>query len=139
MVSFAIQKLFSFRRFHKVTVYINFCASHILLRKSSPMLMNSRLFPIFCPIKICVSGLCSGFWSNRTYVFIGICLHSSTCIDPVRSALFAEDLLFPIVNFWILYQKSDIQRCVGLCLSLWFKFIDHLFCFSANTLWVLLL
>ena len=43
-------------------------------------------------------------------------------------------LFISIVQFWLLCQKSNVHRCVGLFQGLWFYSIDQPVCFSTNTI-----
>ena len=56
-VSFALQKLLSFRRSHLVTVALIVYATGILPRKWSPVPMCCRLLPTFSSIRFKVVGL----------------------------------------------------------------------------------
>ena len=55
MVSFALQKLFSFMRSHLIVVHLLVFTIGVLLR-ISPVPMRSRLFPTFTSIRFNVSG-----------------------------------------------------------------------------------
>lgn len=47
--------------------------------------------------------------------------------------------LFSTVYFWLLFQKSDVNSCLYLCMYLQFCFIDNYLCFYTNTMIPLLL
>jgi hypothetical protein len=56
MMSFALQKFFSFMKFHLLIVDLNARAVGRLFRKLAPVPMHSRLFPTFSTNKFSVSG-----------------------------------------------------------------------------------
>lgn len=56
MVSFALQKLFSFMRLYLLIVNISACIIDVLFRKLSLMPMHSKLFLTFSSIRFSVSG-----------------------------------------------------------------------------------
>ena len=47
MISFAIQKIFSFMRTHLLIVDLSACAIGVLFRKCFPNLTSSKVFPTF--------------------------------------------------------------------------------------------
>ena len=53
-LSFALQKLFSFRRFHLLIVSFSVCASGVKFRKWFPMPMRSSVLPTFSSIRFSV-------------------------------------------------------------------------------------
>jgi hypothetical protein len=55
-LSFALQKLCSFRRSHLLNVFLRAWAIGVLFRKLSPVPMSSRLCHTFCSIKFSVYG-----------------------------------------------------------------------------------
>ena len=55
-VSFALQKLFSFRRFHLLTVYLSVSAVEVIFKKWSPVPMHSSLLSTFSSIRFSVAG-----------------------------------------------------------------------------------
>ena len=57
IMSFALQKIFSFLRSHLLIVNHSVCVIGVLFRKLLPEPMNSRLFPIFSSIRFSVSGV----------------------------------------------------------------------------------
>ena len=54
--SFALQKLFSFRKSHLLIVSLSVCAAGVIFRKWSPMPMRSSLFPTFSSMRFSVAG-----------------------------------------------------------------------------------
>jgi hypothetical protein len=65
-------------------------------------------------------------------------LHSSTCRNPVRPALFVKmPCFFSSVYFWFLFnQKSDAHMCLNLCLHIRFNSSEHYMCFYVITMHV---
>ena len=62
-------------------------------------------------------------------------MHSSACRPPVEPAPFVENaFFFSTVYFWLLCQRSNDHRCVGLFLGLQFYSIDLPACFCTNKL-----
>ena len=55
-VSFALQKLFSFRTSHLLIVYLSVCAAWVIFRKWFPVPMRSSVLPIFSSIRFSVAG-----------------------------------------------------------------------------------
>ena len=56
-ISFALQKLFSFKRSHLLIVSLSVCAAGVLFRKWSPVSMHSSLLPTFSSIRLAGSML----------------------------------------------------------------------------------
>ena len=57
-VSFALQKLCNFMRYHLSILHLTVLAIGVLFRKFSPVPMHSRFFTSFFSISFSVSGLC---------------------------------------------------------------------------------
>ena len=55
-VSFALQKLFSFRRPHLLIVSLSVCATEVIFRKWSPVPVRSSVLPTFSSIRFSVAG-----------------------------------------------------------------------------------
>ena len=55
-VSFALQKLFSFRRSHLLIVSLSVCATGVLFRKWFPVPMRSSVLPTFSSMRSSVAG-----------------------------------------------------------------------------------
>ena len=55
-MSFAFQKLFSFRRSHLLIVSLSVCAAGVIFRKWSPVPMRSSVLPTFSSIRFSVAG-----------------------------------------------------------------------------------
>ena len=55
-MSFALQKLFSFRRFHLLIVFLSVCATGVIFRKWSPVPMHSSVLPTFSSMRFSVAG-----------------------------------------------------------------------------------
>ncbi|MBV2150903.1 DUF3704 domain-containing protein [Sphingobium sp. AS12] len=55
-VSFALQKLLSFRRSHLLIVDLSVCATGVMFRKQSPVPINSRVFPTLSSNRFSVAG-----------------------------------------------------------------------------------
>ncbi|CAO2598797.1 hypothetical protein LEMLEM_LOCUS9569, partial [Lemmus lemmus] len=56
IVSFALQKLFSFKRYHLLIVSLSVCAAGVLFRKWFPVPMCSSVLPTFSSIRFSVAG-----------------------------------------------------------------------------------
>ena len=127
MVSFPLEKLFSFMRSHLSIGDLNAWAIDVVFRKLSPEPRRSRLFPTFSSIRFSVSGfmLRSLIHLDLSYVQsnkIRVYLHSSTCRHPVRPTSFVEDAFFLILyGFWLLCTKPSAINS-----------IDQLVCFYTN-------
>ena len=82
-MSFAFQKLFSFRRFHLLVVSRSVCAAEVIFRKWSPVPMYSSVLSTFSFMKFTVVGfmLRSLIHLDLSFVYgdrYGS-IHSSTC------------------------------------------------------------
>ena len=55
-MSFALQKLFSFRRSHLLIVFLSVCAAGAIFRKWFPVPMRSSVLPTFSSIRFSVAG-----------------------------------------------------------------------------------
>ena len=55
-VSFALPELFSFRRSHSLIVALSVCATGVIFRKWSPVLVHSNVLPTFSSMKFSVAG-----------------------------------------------------------------------------------
>ena len=84
IVSFALQKLLSFRRSHLLIVALSVCSTGIIFKKQSPVPMHSWIFPTFSSMSFNVAGfrlrsliyLYMSFVCGDRYEFIWILLHS---------------------------------------------------------------
>ena len=72
MVSFALQKLFSFMRFHLLIVDLRVYATGVLFRKLSLMPMHSRQFPTLSSIKCSVTGFILRTLVHLDLSFVGV-------------------------------------------------------------------
>ena len=64
-VSFALQKLFSFRRSHLLIVGLSICATGVIFRTKALLSMHLRLLPTFSSVWL---ALCWGLWFIWTWV-----------------------------------------------------------------------
>jgi hypothetical protein len=88
-MSFALQKLSSFMKYHLSILDLRTCAIGTLFRKFLPMPMGSRLFPTFSSIIFSVSGLMLRslthldlrFVQGDNYGSIFIILHTDSQLD----------------------------------------------------------
>ena len=55
-VSFTLQKLLSFRRFHLLIVVLSVCVTGVIFRKWSPVPIHSNLLPTFSSVRFSVAG-----------------------------------------------------------------------------------
>ena len=83
-VSFALQKLLSFRRSYLLIIALSVCATGVIFRKWSPVPMHSRILPTFSFywvqynwIYVEVFGPLEFEFCARKYIWIF--LHSPTC------------------------------------------------------------
>ena len=67
--SFALQKLFSFRRYHLLIVSLSVCAAGVIFRKWS-VIMTSSMLPIFYSISFSVAGFMLRFLINLDLSFV---------------------------------------------------------------------
>ena len=97
-MSFAVQKLFSFMRFHLLIVDLSACAD-VLLRKAFPVPVSSRLFPTLFSNRLCISGFYIDVsdpfdqklsFAGDRYGSIYIRLHAAVRVDqhPLLKMLF---------------------------------------------------
>lgn len=119
-MSFVLQKLFSFMKFNLLIVDLNSCAIGVLFRKSSTVLIHSRLLLTLSSIRfVCI-------WLYVELSFVKGYKYRSTCfLLYVDFQLHHEDAFFFPFLYLRLYKKSDVHRCVYLCLDFQFDFIDH--------------
>ena len=88
-MSFAIEKLFSFRRSHLLIVSLYVCASAVIFRKWFSVPICSRLLPTLSSIRFTVTG-----FMLRPLIPLDLSQYS------VISAPFVEDaFFFPSYNF----------------------------------------
>ena len=80
MVSFDIQKLFSFMRFPLLIFGLSAWVTNALFRKLSSVLKNSWLFPNFCSIRISVSGFIMRSLMHWDLSFMHYDNHGYICI-----------------------------------------------------------
>ena len=69
-VSFALQKVFSFRRSHLLVVSLSVCAAGVVFRKWSPVIMTSSMLPTFYSISFTVAGFMLRFLINLDLSFV---------------------------------------------------------------------
>ena len=98
-VSFALQKLFSFRRSHLLIVSLSVCAAGVLVRKWFPVLMRSSVLPTFSSMRFSVVGFMLRVLIHLDLNFVhddrnGLIFHSSTCGCPVMPAPLVKYVFF---------------------------------------------
>ena len=54
-ISFALQKLFSFRRSRLLIISLSVCAAEVIFRKQSPVPMRSGVVPTFSSVRFSVA------------------------------------------------------------------------------------
>ena len=144
MVSFVLQKLFSFMRLNLLIVDLGAWAIGVLFRDLCPVPICSRQFPTFFCIRFGVSSFMLRCVIHLYLSFVHKygCLHSFLSRHPFSKLdqhhcwrCFLSFFLW----FWLLCQKLSVLRCVGLFLDLQFYSIDQPVCFYGNTMQFLLL
>lgn len=146
MVSFALQKLFSFTRSHLLLVDLSDCSIGVLSRELPSKPMHAKLFTTFFPIRIRLSGfmLRSLIHLDLSFLFCFVLFYtvidmdllaSPTCRHPVRPALFLK--LPSLFHCIFLASLSTICRRVSLFLGLQFHWSTFLI--LCSTTWILLL
>ena len=144
MVSFVVQKLWSFIRSHLfIFVFIS-----ITLRDGSKKIllwfMSKSVHPMFSSKSFIVSGLNLGLESILS-LFLCIVLGSVLIsffymkLSSFPSTTYWRDCLFSIVYPCLLCHRLVDHRCMGLSLGFLSCFIDLCFCFCASTIlsWLL--
>ena len=97
-------------RCHLLTVYLNvFC---VLLRKSSPIPMHSRIFPTSSPMRFSVSGFVLKSLINLDLSLTQGDKCGSICILLHEECQFDQHHLIKMLSFcnvcfWLHYQKSE--------------------------------
>ena len=131
-VSFALQKLFNFMKFHLSIVDLRASAIGVLLRKISPVTMWLRLFPTLPSIRLSASVfmLRCLIYIDWNFVQGGKC--GSICIPLHGDCQLDQHHLLkmlppPTISLWLLCQRSSVHRCGNLCLHLWFSSTDQPF------------
>ena len=127
---FTLQKRFSFMRSHLSIVYPRIWTFSVLLKKLSPVPMDSWLFSTSMRVNASVFVLRSmiyldlSFEQGDKYRSICILLHVDIQLDqhPLLKIL---PLIFHIVWFWLLCQNPRVHRWVCLFLILQFNLIDQ--------------
>ena len=79
-VSFSLQKLLSFRRSHLLIVVLSVCATGVMFRKWSPVLMRSRVCPTFFSLRFSVSGFMLRTLNHLDLCFVQGNRFGSICI-----------------------------------------------------------
>lgn len=72
IVSFMLQKLISFIRFHLLIIDLRAWDVGVLFRKSCPVLVHSRLFAIFSSISFIVSRFILNSLTTWTWILCGV-------------------------------------------------------------------
>ena len=116
-MSFALQKLFSFRRSHLLIVSLSVCATGVIFRKWSPVSAHSNVLPTFFAMRLSVVGfmlrslihLDLSFVHGDRYGFIFILLH--VAIQLCQHHLLKMLSFFHCIIL-LLCQKSGVCRCV---------------------------
>ena len=114
-VSFALQKLFSFMKYHFSMVDLRAWVSGILFRKFSPLPVFSRVFPTFSSIRCSVSDLILrsliyldlSFVQGDKYRPICILLHVDCQLEQHHLSKMPS---FSTVWFWLLCPRSTVPR-----------------------------
>ena len=116
-VSFALQKLFSFRRSHLLIVSLSVCAPGVIFKKWSPVPMRSSVLPTFSSMRFSVAGfmlrslihLDLSFVHGDRYGSIFILLH-------VDIQLCQHHLLNMLSFFYFIFFASLSKvRCSKVC------------------------
>jgi hypothetical protein len=110
-VSFVLQKLFSFMKFNLLIVDLNSCAIGVLFRKSSTVLIHSRLLLTLSSIRfVCI-------WLYVELSFVKGYKYRSTCfLLYVDFQLHHEDaFFFPLY----IYDFIKNQMSIGVCIYVW--------------------
>ena len=116
-MSFALQKLFSFRRSHLLIVSLSVCAAGVIFRKWFPVPMHSSVLPTFSSIRLTVAGLMLrsfiyldlSFVHGAKYGSIFILLHVDiqVCQHHLLNILFLVHLIF--------FASLSMIRCSKMC------------------------
>ena len=104
-VSFALQKLFSFRRAHLLIVSLSVCSAGVVFRKWSPVPMCSSVLPTFSSVRFSVAG-----FMLRSLIHLDLSFvhgHIQLCQHHLLNMLSFFHLIF-----LLLYKKSGVRRCV---------------------------
>ena len=107
VISFALQKLLSFRKSHLLIVALSVCATGVIFRKWSPVPMRSSVLPTFSSMRFSVVGFMLrslihvdlSFVHDERYGSIFIFLH-------VDIQLFQHHLLNMLSFFHLIYFAS---------------------------------
>ena len=123
-VSFALQKLFSFRRSHLLIVSLSVCAAGVKFRKWSPVPMHSSVLPTYSSLRFSVAGfmlrslihLDLSFVHGDRYGSIFILLH-------VIIQLCHHHLLNMLSFFHFFLLLCQTQVFIGVWINIWVPFI----------------
>jgi hypothetical protein len=119
MVSFYLQKLFSFMRSHLLIV-LNAWAIGVLFSKLSPVPMSSRIFPTSCSIDSVYLVLCWNLWYTWTWVLcMVINVDAFACLLTCRHQVILATICwrccpFSIVWVYRLWEKIRVCRFVDV-------------------------
>jgi hypothetical protein len=136
IMSFVLEKLCNFMRFHLLILDLTVKAIGVLFRNFPLVPICSRLFPTFSSISFSVSGfklrslihLDLSFVQGDKNEPIRILLHANCQLSPLH--LLKMRYFFPTGWFYDLCQRSSEHRCVGSFLGLHFCSIDLPVCLS---------
>ena len=68
-ISFVVEKLLRFRRFHLLTISLSVCAIGVIFRKRSPVKMGSSVLTTFCSVRFKVVGFMCVICLNVSFVY----------------------------------------------------------------------
>lgn len=131
--SCAVQKDFSFMRSYLLIVVLS--AVHVLFRMPFPVPRNLSLYCFSLLSESMYLVLYWGIWSAWGWILyrvVNMIYLYSTYSHPCLPNICWRRCLFFIVYFWLLCQQSNVYRCMSLCLSLQFDFIDWCVCLYAT-------
>ena len=121
-MSFALQKLLSFRRTHLFIVALIVCATRVLPRKWSPVPMSYRLLPTFSSIRFNVVRLMLRSLIHLDLSFVHGDRYGSTFILLQVDVQLCQHHLLKMLFFLPLYNFSSFvknQVFIGLWIKIW--------------------
>lgn len=114
IVSSAVQKPFSFMRFHLWIVGLNVYAVQVLFRRPFPVPMSSNIIPIFSSVDSAFRSYADFFDPHEAE----FCAGWGSPVTSLKNISLWRCCFFFYVYCWPLCQNSDGWRNVGLSVSL---------------------
>ena len=129
---FHLREASQFWRYNLLVFAFRVCATCVIAWKWVPVPMHSRFLLTLSSISFSVPGFIMRYLIHLKLSFVYGDTIGSICI-LLHINMHENAFFIPLYDFWLLFQKSGVHRCVDYYQGLQFNSINPHFCFYANT------